>query len=139
MTVAFSDYETRAREFFADCDFQEGLNIVEELSQLRRQDKYRVGLVGGFSRGKTHLLNTLLSTTIFPEKTTPTTTILTEVSYGEPNLTLVSSSGETEIPLTEESLDRFTADGPQADMPGMLSVRLSDRECQVYCVNSVWR
>lgn len=94
------------------------------LAARRDGREFRVALVGGISRGKTRLLNSLLDTRLFPEGTIPTTTVLTEVAYGqEPEIIFAGHAGKTALPPDSTSLERFSSEGADADREGILQVR----------------
>ena len=48
-----------------------------------RNGRFRVVVVGGFSRGKSTLLNALLGSNILPQKVVPSTAIITVIDYAE--------------------------------------------------------
>lgn len=96
---------------------------LDTLARDMSQETFNVCIVGGFSHGKTHLLNELLGTDVFPENALPTTTVLTSVSYGE-NTDLVFESGaeKTNYEFCRENLDLFCAGNAREDAVGILSV-----------------
>jgi GTPase SAR1 family protein len=64
-----------------------GLPVVAGPLHLRaagvRDGRFRVVVVGGFSRGKSTLLNALLGSNILPQKVVPSTAIITVIDYAE--------------------------------------------------------
>lgn len=48
-----------------------------------RADRFRIVVVGGFSRGKSTLLNAMLGTDILPQKAVPATAIITMLEYAK--------------------------------------------------------
>lgn len=102
----------------------EECQAIRLLESRRSSKEFHVAIAGGISRGKTRLLNSLLETSIFPEGSIPTTTVLTEVAYGkEPEVVFESRSGETILPPDSASLERFSSDGADADSEGFLRVK----------------
>lgn len=94
---------------------------LDKIAQDIRRENFNVCLVGGFSHGKTHLLNELLGTDIFPENALPATTVLTKTSYGEKtSLTFVSSQESTNYELCRENLEMFCAGNAKEDARGLL-------------------
>lgn len=63
------------------------LGLAEPASNLAlraaslRADRFRIVVVGGFSRGKSTLLNAMLGTDILPQKAVPATAIITILEY----------------------------------------------------------
>lgn len=122
--------EKNASEFLAEVsDYLDHVHDKEASSRLgqiiaeqTRRD-FRVCIAGGFSRGKTHLVNHLLETDIFPEMALPTTSILTKIEYGE-RLSLVREwQGERhEYSDVAATLSRFSTSGDLADANGILRV-----------------
>lgn len=111
----------QAESWFQDFGDQQAIDQFRALSETSQ--KYRVALAGGVSRGKTRLLNRLLATDIFPESSIPTTTVLTEVSYGpEKTVTFQGPDGEERLPLARDALERFSAEEREADSRGMVRV-----------------
>ncbi|MFG6374915.1 MAG: dynamin family protein, partial [Desulfovibrio sp.] len=83
---------------------------LDTLALDMSQETFNVCIVGGFSHGKTHLLNELLGTDVFPENVLPTTTVLTRVSYGEKtDLVFKSGAEKTDYEFCRENLDLFCA------------------------------
>lgn len=69
------------------------------------EDVFRVVFVGGFSRGKSTLVNALLGRNVLPAKLTPTTAVITTIQYGEvPRATIhfKSNHGGTKTVPVEE-------------------------------------
>lgn len=96
---------------------------LDNLARDMSQEKFNVCIVGGFSHGKTHLLNELLGTDAFPENALPTTTVLTRISYGEnADLVFESDAERTDYEFCSENLDLFCAGNAREDAVGILSV-----------------
>ena len=96
---------------------------LDTLALDMSQETFNVCIVGGFSHGKTHLLNELLGTDVFPENVLPTTTVLTRVSYGEKtDLVFKSGAEKTDYEFCRENLDLFCAGNAREDAVGILSV-----------------
>lgn len=103
--------------------------LAQSLAQLcihlqnMGQSPFRICLVGGFSHGKTHLLNEFLKTDIFPEGVLPATTVLTEVAYAQnPSLIFAGDAGEERLEPAAAALAEFCAGAPRADASGILRV-----------------
>lgn len=57
-------------------------HLNKSISELM-DEKFKIVVVGEFSRGKSTFINALLGSSIFPSFTRPTTTILNKISYSE--------------------------------------------------------
>lgn len=87
-------------------------------------EAFRVVIAGGISRGKTHLLNSLLAARILPEGSIPTTAVLTEVSYGkEPEAEFESRAGKTALEPASAALARYSSEGSEELGEGILHVK----------------
>src|SRR6266851_5933249 len=66
---------------------QLGLDIpasqLHSRAESLRTDRFRIVVVGGFSRGKSTLLNAVLGCEILPQKVTPSTAIITLIEYAD--------------------------------------------------------
>lgn len=60
-----------------------GSENLKRARHLVTQDVFRIVFVGGFSRGKSTVVNALLGEKILPSKLSPTTAVITIVRYGE--------------------------------------------------------
>ncbi len=60
-----------------------GSENLKRARHLITQDVFRIVFVGGFSRGKSTVVNALLGEKILPSKLSPTTAVITIVRYGE--------------------------------------------------------
>ncbi len=103
------------------------IDLSEKLTKLqtKRNTPFMVCAVGGFSHGKTHLLNQIVGTDSLPESSLPTTTLVTEIRTGaEEGFQYVSDDGQTSFcgRLTKHELSRFSAKGDMADARGRLVV-----------------
>ena len=56
---------------------------IERVANIINNEIFRIIVVGGFSRGKSSLINALLGEKLLPAKLTPTTALLTFIRYGE--------------------------------------------------------
>lgn len=75
---------------------------LERLKHLVTEEMFRVIVIGGFSRGKSTLINALIGKPILPAKLTPTTAVITVIKYGEEPRAVVRyrNTGETlEVPV----------------------------------------
>lgn len=117
------DIISRARQLFQRLSDAYALQRLEKIEKSILSPKFAVCIAGGFSRGKTHLLNQLLNTDIFPEDVVPATTVLTEVTYGDP-ASMVFAGLEKKInyePSTA-NMEKFCAGNELADAEGVLCV-----------------
>lgn len=76
------------------------------------RETFTVGFVGEFSRGKSTLINNLLSTNILPVANLPTTALMTRVRYGiKPKMVVFDFHGikQKELPLVKDSWSGLTA------------------------------
>lgn len=56
---------------------------LQRARHLVYDDVFRIVFVGGFSRGKSTIVNALLGANILPSKLTPATAVITTIKYGE--------------------------------------------------------
>lgn len=85
-------------------------DVVDELVKLLSRSTFRICVVGGFSRGKSHFLNFLLGSQLLPESALPTTTLETVIRYGEkPRLVLTQNGNEAELELDSDALTKYSA------------------------------
>lgn len=98
-------------------------NALEHIISKLHDEKFTACIVGSFSHGKTRLLNKLLDTDVFPENALPSTTVLTEVSYG-PNKTLafIGTNEQREYELSSANLRLFCAGERLEDAQGILAI-----------------
>lgn len=52
------------------------------MEHLVNSNRFRVIIIGSFSRGKSTMINALLGNKILPAKLTPTTAVITVIKYG---------------------------------------------------------
>jgi GTPase SAR1 family protein len=90
----------------------ERLNLSDLSARLQgradsvRADKFRVVVVGAFSRGKSTLMNALLGDSILPQKVNPSTAIITVVEFAEqPSVRIKYNDGKPD--RVNLSIDNF--------------------------------
>lgn len=75
------------------------------MEHLVNSNRFRVIIIGSFSRGKSTMINALLGNKILPAKLTPTTAVITVIKYGEQPAAKIyyrdSSLSPREIPVEE--------------------------------------
>lgn len=111
---------TEAAEFFSGLGKSGAAESALALGQGHDNPEFRVCIAGNFSCGKTHLLNGLLGSDLFPEDVLPATTVLTRVIWGpEPALRF---RGEETVAYeaSTENLEKFCAENELADAAGVL-------------------
>lgn len=99
--------------------------VQQELSLLEREEKefaslfgslqdqtVRVGVFGSFSVGKSELLNRIIGKSLLPTHTNESTTILTTIGYGEPEIHATTTDGEIEF-VSSEEFSQYVASGTQ--------------------------
>lgn len=72
----------------------------------------RVGVFGSFSVGKSELLNKVIGKPLLPTHTNESTTILTTIGYGEPQIHATTTDGEIEV-VSSEDFSQYVASGVQ--------------------------
>lgn len=117
------DLVSQAEEFFKNAGKDAEYEKLREIRASILNDYWRVCIAGGFSRGKTRLLNLLLDTDLFPEDVVPATTVLTEVSYAPtPRVEFAGVSETISLEPVCENLERFCAGNEFADAKGIIRV-----------------
>lgn len=90
--------------------FQENLKEVQDLEELINGYAFRVVLIGGFSSGKSALLNRLIGEELFKEDQGPETAVPAEVSYADKaSAAIFYDDGK----ISPASVDGLTAAPPQ--------------------------
>jgi len=70
-------------------------------AQTTRDERFRCLVIGEFSRGKSTLLNSILSGTVLPQKVSEATCVITHIIYGEtPHVKVVFQDGRPAENLT---------------------------------------
>jgi GTPase SAR1 family protein len=74
-------------------------------AQTTRDERFRCLVIGEFSRGKSTLLNSILSGTVLPQKVSEATCVITHIIYGEtPHVKVVFQDGR---PVENLTLQEF--------------------------------
>lgn len=114
-----------AKKLFKDLGEKDASARLAAIDDFLSSAAFRVCIAGGFSRGKTHLLNMLLDSELFPEDVVPATTVLTEVAWGpQPGIRFMGESGPKDYAPDSASLEKFCAGNEFADARGILRVEL---------------
>jgi predicted GTPase len=80
--------------------------VVEEVENKLGSDTLKIALIGGFSAGKSTLINAMLGSSLLASRAAPTTICPTYVSYGdEPQLDILLDGIPRELPTTATDLD----------------------------------
>lgn len=100
----------------------EKLAALHNLANASKRETFRICITGGFSRGKSHLLNELLGADLLPEAAVPTTGCVTEICYGErPELEIIQDGKVKRQTLDKEALRAWTIGECQ---PGAVTLRI---------------
>ena len=99
----------------ADVGFGDYAKVVEKVMQGMNRDQYSIAVVGEFNRGKSTLINKLMSRDILPVGDLPTTAVMTKIQFGndeevrlfDESGNLVSCNQLKESKLDELSLHHF--------------------------------
>jgi small GTP-binding protein len=82
------------------------------------QERFSLVVLGEFNHGKSTFINALLGEAVLPTGITPTTAVLTHISQGTPDATLVFETGERRK-IAPGTLARWlTVEGEEADTGG---------------------
>lgn len=107
--VRLHDLQKILSEYQPDSEFDEKMNRHLELIKTK---KYRVAVLGEFSRGKSSLINAMLGNAILPADVLPATATINRVTFGlEPYVEIVGKDGtKEEIPIDamEEYVTKLT-------------------------------
>ncbi|MBQ7606389.1 MAG: dynamin family protein [Desulfovibrionaceae bacterium] len=108
--MEFTDSYTALKTLLIQADHSQALEELERIKTQHDDPCFRTALVGGFSQGKTYIVNHLLETDVFPTAVTPETALLYEMSFGtEPSASLWRNDAEEKLPLTQEALAQLSA------------------------------
>lgn len=101
-----------------------GLDTAKSTGALAELQDFKVTapLVGGFSTGKSSLINALIGKKLLPVNIAPETAVPTELTAGEDSVTLVRKDGGRE----RLSLEQFASSRLQADVYSLVEIRTSD-------------
>ena len=77
--------------------------LLAEIDRLA-EHRFRIVVLGEFSRGKSTFLNALIGRKLLPAKIRPTTSVLTYVRYGEESSLQVHTTDGQQRPLEEDEL-----------------------------------
>ncbi|MCG8748644.1 dynamin family protein [Tenacibaculum finnmarkense] len=130
----FKDFETvlqKTLEHYQAVGSEENVQVIfndlnlfnEEKNDLERYEKsikshtrpLRIGFVGGFSTGKSSMINSLLGTELLGVKLEPATAQITELSYGEKFEVLEVTGEEDDYQYKKVSLDSYTESSTKRD------------------------
>ena len=94
---AYHDKLSKLKELYEKYGFEAALNdIKKDISEI--QDfKVTVPLVGGFSTGKSSLINALIGYDLLSTDITPETAVPAEMTYGTDGVTYCLKDGKTKI------------------------------------------
>jgi GTPase SAR1 family protein len=135
-----SDLTNRLSHWFKQCtelanalsseNKELGENILislETIDKRRLLPGFRLAFVGEFSRGKTYLINRLLSRNILPEGALPTTATITSIVAGSEEKMEIRVGGKLEIRSLEENSwqDLLATDEVGSDKEVFAGVRIS--------------
>jgi small GTP-binding protein len=91
---------------------------VKEVQRQMKEEKFKIVVVGEFSRGKSTFINALLGHKMLPASAKPTTTLLNIVSYSpEEYITLHKKDGSTQL-IEDREFQKLVA--PKEPIPGNL-------------------
>lgn len=99
---------------------------VQHIKTTLVKDKFKIVVVGEFSRGKSTFINNLLKRDILPVGNLPTTAILTKLTYrDEEQITYVDERRkEKHLPLTIDSWDGLIASENESVFRGVAEVHV---------------
>lgn len=113
--VRLHDLRKILSKYQPDGEFDEEMNRYLELIRTKR---YRVAVLGEFSRGKSSLINALLGSSVLPADVLPSTATINRVTFGlDPHVEIIYKDGKREdiaidamesyvTKLTEESQEK---------------------------------
>lgn len=101
----------------------DAVRAIEQTQQELLEERFRVVVLGEFSRGKSTLINALLGERVLPASVNPTTAIINVIQYSKtPSYTLCYRNGAAPRSLTADEFRKVVA--PPEPIPGdELSVR----------------
>lgn len=102
-------------------------NCIDEINKITKSikyDKFKVAVVGEFSRGKSSLINKVLGEDVLAVGNLPTTAMLTKVSYNaRKQFVYMNANGaKVELPFTKEVWKQLSADPEKKDPTGAVFI-----------------
>lgn len=110
--MGFDEYAVKRADLLAQLESLQGVNdslhnieVKDALAQCAEalaHDKFRVVVVGRFSRGKSTFVNALLGRRILPTSKKPTTAVISKITYGEPPQFTIHYKNKSQEVVNEE-------------------------------------
>ena len=90
-------------------------NLCDSIESTYKDNKFYLGVVGEFKRGKSTMINSLIDEDLLPTDILPTTATINVIEYSDKrNAFIYWNNGKVEeIEATKESLFRFTSEGTE--------------------------
>jgi GTP-binding protein EngB required for normal cell division len=117
-----------AKKALANAGLSGLLREIEKIERSLQENKFKISVVGEFSKGKSTFINLLFGREVLPVGNLPTTAILTKVTYSQREmLVFVDSKGiKKSMPLESGSWEGLTADIKRTDPQGVAFVGIND-------------
>lgn len=114
---SFKGLINREKDCARTVDANQNWTQVLENTLDRTEDTFTVLIMGGFSAGKTTMINALIGERLLPMSATPTTAIMTELKYADEKKVIMYPKKGTNVdgrgdkpfavPATTESIERY--------------------------------
>jgi len=111
--VILNEVIENTRRIAAELDVPEAIRLVTAAEKTLNRQKFHLTVLGEFKRGKSSLVNSLISRNILPTDILPSTAVLTVIEHSEAESCHVTwCDGHTDNwPATQEALNRLTVEG----------------------------
>lgn len=91
-------------EIYIDLDLIKEKNLLEDLKQRTNSHKFKIGVIGEFSTGKSTLINAIIGKDLLPAKFIPTTNQITYIKGSDSNFIQISGDSTTKKSLSSENI-----------------------------------
>lgn len=90
-------------------------NLCDSIESTCNDNKFYLGVVGEFKRGKSTMINSLIDEELLPTDILPTTATINIIEYSDKRNAFIywNNGNVEEIEATKESLFRFTSEGTE--------------------------
>jgi len=117
------------REAFHKLGYPNLIKEVDKIDKSLNYNKFKLAVVGEFSRGKSTFINRFFNRELLPVGNLPTTAILTKVTYNlKEMIVFIDSKGKKQaLPIEETSWDGLVADNVKDDPKGIAFVGINSK------------
>ena len=118
--------EFKCNDLYYDLELTKEKNLIDDLYHRLNSYKFKIGVIGEFSTGKSTLINSILGRELLPASFIPTTNQITYIKGGDKNYVQITGDNDTKELLSSDNIVKLSNNSQDKSIDIVINNQFTD-------------